>query len=168
LYVVSINTDTIEQYDGATGNSVASFITAQSGGLSKPRGLAFGYTDPSSLLYNPPAPPAPAGGHAQHGPGHPSVLASGAAELVSRNEPNAATSGDDVFAPMTRAAGQNHASASSVIMLEQGASIVSSLAHGNAASFLSTIHAATNGLSPSSGPLSSRLVDLLAWNIVEG
>src|SRR5262249_18002819 len=53
IYVVSINSETVVRINGATGDSLGDFVTAGSGGLSKPRSLTFGNTDPSTLAYIP-------------------------------------------------------------------------------------------------------------------
>jgi sugar lactone lactonase YvrE len=51
LYVVSINTDSVIRFDGLTGDYIDDFISSGSGGLFRPRDLAFGSTDPSNLNY---------------------------------------------------------------------------------------------------------------------
>jgi DNA-binding beta-propeller fold protein YncE len=51
LYVISLNTDNVLAYHSATGDFLCEFIGAGSGGLSAPRSLAFGNTDPSTLDY---------------------------------------------------------------------------------------------------------------------
>jgi sugar lactone lactonase YvrE len=60
LYVVSIDTSNIFRFDGDTGDPKGEFIPAGSGGLSAPRDLTFGNTDPSTLDY---VPPSTAGRH---------------------------------------------------------------------------------------------------------
>lgn len=44
LFVANNDSNTIEEYDGQTGDFVRTFVTAGSGGLSNPLGLAFGST----------------------------------------------------------------------------------------------------------------------------
>jgi sugar lactone lactonase YvrE len=51
LYVVNIQSNNIVRFDGTTGNFVSEFIPDGSGGLSHPRDVTFGNTDPSSLDY---------------------------------------------------------------------------------------------------------------------
>jgi hypothetical protein len=176
LYVVSINTDTIEQYDGTTGNSVASFIPAQSGGLSKPRGLVFGDTDPSSLLYNPPPPPAPPGsGHA--GPGHRfaavkgetaaftglSAQRAGHFDFVSFVSPTTGPTG-----PQGQTADRNDSSRRFVATVDVTGTFTSPSLDGDVVSSLSAVHANTNAAALPFGPLGSPLVDLLALHVLEG
>lgn len=63
IYVVSSNTDNILRFDGTTGDFVAEFISAGSGGLSRPRSMSFGNTDPSTLEYISPGGSPRPGGH---------------------------------------------------------------------------------------------------------
>jgi WD40 repeat protein len=174
LYVVSINTDTIEQFDGTTGNSVGSFIPSQSGGLSKPRGLAFGSTDPSSLLYNPPVPP---GGfaHANSGPKFTTAGSAGAAFVglsTQYTAPVDVTSFGSTTTSSTEPPGQTAAgneSSRGVVSLVDVTGTFPSRSHdGRDVSFLSVLHSATNDAVKPYGPLSTPLVDLLALHFLEG
>jgi sugar lactone lactonase YvrE len=62
LYVVNINSNNIFRFNGSTGDAKGEFIPAGSGGLSAPRDVTFGNTDPSSLDYiHHPGHSAPAG-----------------------------------------------------------------------------------------------------------
>ncbi len=53
LYVVSINTDSVQQYDGTTGAYVGDFIPAGSSELARPRAITFGRSNPATLAYKP-------------------------------------------------------------------------------------------------------------------
>ncbi len=48
LYISSVGTDSVLQFDGITGASIGTFVPAGSGGLDNPGGLAFG---PDNNLY---------------------------------------------------------------------------------------------------------------------
>lgn len=176
IYVVSINTDTIERYDGTTGASLGSFVPAGSGGLSKPRGLAFGYTDPSSLLYNPP------GGSARPSRHHKPVtaeseaagLSSFATGSLGTASPNAAPLTLAPFdsrriLPIAYAQATQDGVASSLPLTRAGAgSDAASSGEEQAPSLLGGIPSATGDVATPLGPLSTPLVDLLARNLLEG
>jgi DNA-binding beta-propeller fold protein YncE len=53
LYVVSINSNSVQQYDGTTGAYVGDFIPAGASTISRPRGVTFGRSDPATLNYKP-------------------------------------------------------------------------------------------------------------------
>jgi hypothetical protein len=173
LYVVSINTDTIEQYEGTTGNSVGSFIPPRSGGLSKPRGLVFGYTDPSSLLYTPPGPTAPPGGSAHVGRGHRFITAaSEAAGFVGLSVERTVRFDLAQFSSTSRGVTRLQIQTSARADASHGfAAMVNAagliMPHSQNRNAESMFHAGTgDGVKPLE-LLSSPLVDLLALNILQ-
>jgi hypothetical protein len=170
LYVVSINTNTIEQFDGTTGNAVGSFIPPQSGGLSKPRGLVFGATDPSSLLYNPPAPPGgSAHGRRLHKITIPSAETIGFASLSAQppGQGDLASFGSTVTGP-TELRGQTTAGKDSLRRVDASGALGSPSHDREAVPLFSAIHGGRNGTGTSYGALGSSLVDLLALHLLEG
>ncbi len=53
LYVVSINTDSVQQYDGTTGDYVGDFVPAGTSALARPRAITFGRSNFATLDYMP-------------------------------------------------------------------------------------------------------------------
>lgn len=53
LYVVSINSSSVQQYDGTTGAYVGDFIPAGGSVISRPRGVTFGRSNFATLNYKP-------------------------------------------------------------------------------------------------------------------
>jgi streptogramin lyase len=51
LYVVSINSNSVQQYDGTTGDYIGDFVPAGTSALSRPRAITFGRTDSATLDY---------------------------------------------------------------------------------------------------------------------
>ena len=61
IYIISINSNNVLRYDGQTGEFKGEYIPAGSGGLSAPRDIVFGNSDPSTFDYIPPVTIQPGG-----------------------------------------------------------------------------------------------------------
>jgi sugar lactone lactonase YvrE len=61
IFIISINSNNVLRYDGQTGEFKGEYIPAGSGGLSAPRDIVFGNSDPSTFDYIPPVTIQPGG-----------------------------------------------------------------------------------------------------------